>query len=126
MNILNWIIEKINPKHRLNEKEELILEIVTNLCNQSDTDFPIPTAGSYYLVNRRLKYWVKISDDGVSITNHKFAFMNTSIYAFKSMLIDIIEEAINKNKYAFEVDMFDNEVALLQSIVAKVNSNFNS
>jgi hypothetical protein len=122
-NVLNYVMEKINPTYELNEKEELILDIVTNLCNQSDTDFPIPSAGSYYLVNRRIGYWIKISDDGISITNHTFTFMSVSIFKFKSILITIIEDTIQKNSSKFESDMFENEIALLKNISDNICDN---
>ena len=127
VNLNSKLREKIIPTYKMNETEQHIKDVVDLMLKQKDTDvISSPISGRYYISNKRLQYYIMVNDFGVTITNHKFAFMNTSVYAFKSMLIDIIEEAINQNKYAFEIDMVDNEVALLQSIAAKVNSNFNN
>lgn len=119
--MLNWIKEKLVPKYKLNEKETLILDIVINLCEQSDTDILMaPLSGRYYIVNKRLEYWVRVFDDGVTITNHKFTFSNTSPQGFQHMLIKVVEAAIEKSRDEFETAVFQNEVELLENIVSNI------
>jgi hypothetical protein len=119
--MLNWIKEKLVPKYKLSEKETLILEVVTNLCEQSDTDILMaPLSGRYYIVNKRLEYWVRVFDDGVTITNHKFTFSNTSPQGFQYMVIKIVEAAIEKSRDEFETSVFQNEVELLENIVSNI------
>jgi hypothetical protein len=119
--MLNWIKEKLVPKYKLNDKETLIFEVINTLCEQSDTDILMaPLSGRYYIVNKRLEYWVRVFDDGVTITNHKFTFSNTSPQAFQHMLIKVVEAAIEKSRDEFETAVFQNEVELLENIVSNI------
>ncbi len=55
--MIDWIKNKLIPPYKPNDKEKLILDIVTNLCEQSDTDIKMaPISGRYFLVNKRLEY----------------------------------------------------------------------
>ena len=122
--MLNWIKEKIIPKYKPNEKEKLILDVVSNLCEKSDTDILMaPLSGRYYIVNKRLEYWVRIYDNGITITNHKFTFSNTSPQMFQDMIIKLVEAAIEKSRDEFETAVFQNEVELLENIVTSIKIN---
>lgn len=119
--MLNWIKKTLIPTYKLNDKETLILEVVNNLCSQQDTDILMaPISGRYYIVNKRLEYWVRVFDDGVTITNHKFTFSNTSPQGFQHMLIKVVEAAIEKSRDEFETAVFQNEVELLGNIVSNI------
>ena len=119
--MINWLIEKMIPKYKPNEKEQLILDIVLNLCEQPDTDIlRAPISGRYYLVNKRLEYWVRLWEDGITITNHKFTFTNTSLQSFQSIVIDVVVKAIEKSRDEFETAVFQNEVELLENIIANI------
>ena len=121
--MINWLKEKIIPKYKLNEKEQLILDIVKNLCEASDTDILMaPISGRYYLVNKRLEYWIRLYDNGITITNHKFTFSNTSPQMYQDMLIDIVETAIEKSRDEFEAAVFQNEVELLENIIINIKN----
>ncbi len=115
--MINWLKEKIIPKYKPNEKEKLILDIITNLCEQSDTDIKMaPISGRYYMVNKRLEYWVRVWEDGITITNHKFTFENRGLQAFQALVIDIVQHSIEKSRSEFEEAVFQNEVELLSNI----------
>ena len=75
----NRIREKLSvhlgTKYKPNEKEKLILDVVNNLCEHPDTDILMaPLSSRYYLINKKLEYWVRVYDNGITITNHKFTF----------------------------------------------------
>jgi hypothetical protein len=119
--MLSFFKERMFPKYNPNGKEKLILEVVSNLCKESDTDILMaPISGRYYLLNKRLEYWVKIYDNGITITNHKFTFSNTSPQIFQDMVIEIVVNAIEKSRDEFEKAVFQNEVELLENIVANI------
>jgi hypothetical protein len=121
--MINWLKEKIIPKYKLNEKEQLILDIVKNLCEASDTDILMaPISGRYYLVNKRLEYWIRLYDNGITITNHKFTFSNTSPQTYQDMLINLVEAAIEKSRDEFEKAVFQNEVELLENIIINIKN----
>jgi hypothetical protein len=115
--MLNWIKNKLIPSYKLNSKEQLIFEVVKNLCGHSDTEILMaPISGRYYIVNKRLEYWVRVYDNGITITNHKFTFSNTSPQMFQDMIIEIVVNAIEKSRDEFETAVFQNEVELLENI----------
>lgn len=121
--MLNKIKEIINPKHKPSQKEKLIIDIIQNLCDQSDTDIRMaPITGRYYIVNKRLEYWVRVHDDGISITNHKFTFSNNASQIFQSILIKIIQNTMERHRNEFETTVFQNEIELLQNISKNIVS----
>jgi hypothetical protein len=121
--MIDWLKEKLNPKYKFNEKEQLILDIVTNLCKQSDTDIKMaPISGRYFLVNKRLEYWLRIGDDGITITNHKFTYSNMSPQQFQSIVISVVENAIEESRNEFEMAVFQNEVELLENIIINIKT----
>ncbi len=81
-----------------------------------------PLSGRYYIINKRLEYWVRLWDDGITITNHKFTFSNTSLQSFQAIVIKIVEKAIEKSRDEFETAVFQNEVELLENIVVNIKS----
>lgn len=121
--MLNWLKEKIAPSYKPNQKERLILEVVENMCKNSDTDIKMaPLSGRYYLVNKRLEYWVKVYDNGITITNHKFTFSHYGIQAFQDIIVRKVEAAIEKSRDEFEEAIFQNEVELLENIVDNIKN----
>ncbi len=121
--MIDWLKDKLIPKYKPNEKEQLILDIVTNLCEQSDTDIKMaPISGRYFLVNKRLEYWVRIWEDGITITNHKFTFTNSALQSFQSKVINIVEASIEKSRDEFEQAVFQNEVELLENIIGNIKT----
>ena len=115
-----------NSPHIPNAKEKLILDIVNYLCPQSDTDMRMaPLSNRYYIVNKRLQYWVKVWEEGVTITNHKFTFTQNSAAKFHSELIDIIESHIEDSRLEFENTIFINEINLLEDILSDIKNSIN-
>ena len=121
--MLEWLTNKFIPKYKPNKKEEIVITIVKSLLEQNDTDIKMaPITGRYYILNKRLEYWVKISEDGISITNHKFTYTNASPMQFQDMVIEIVKKAIEAHRTEFEATVFQNEVDLLQSIVKNIKN----
>jgi hypothetical protein len=119
--MLSWLKDKMIPKYKPNEKEQLILEVITHLCQHSETDILMaPLSGRYYLINKKLEYWVRVYDNGITITNHKFTFSNTSPQTFQDMIVELISNAIEKSRDEFETAVFQNELELLENIVTSI------
>jgi hypothetical protein len=119
--MLNWLKDKIIPKYKPNEKEKLILDVVNNLCQHPDTDILMaPLSARYYLINKKLEYWVRVYDNGITITNHKFTFSNTSPQMFQDMIVELIVHAIEKSRDEFETTVFQNELELLENIATSI------
>jgi len=121
--MINWIKQKLNPPHKPNDKEKLVLEVINTMCGEADTDIKMaPLSGRYYIVNKRLEYWIRIFDNGITITNHKFTFSYGGIPKFHDSVIRIVEAAIEKSRDEFEEAVFQNEVELLENIVTNIKS----
>jgi len=119
---IEWLKNKFIPKYVPNKREQLVLNIIKGLLEHEDTDIKMaPLTGRYYVVNKRLQYWVKVSEDGVSITNHKFTFSSATSITFYDMIIDIVKEVIEKHRNEFEATVFQNEIELLDSILNNIN-----
>ena len=119
--MINWLSERLLPKYKPNKKEQLILDIVTSMCEQSDTDIKMaPLTHRYYLVNKRLEYWVRLYDNGITITNHKFTFSYGAPQAYQDLLIEKVVKAIEKSRDEFEAAVFQNELELLENISASI------
>lgn len=119
--MLNWLKDKIIPKYKPNEKEKLILDVINNLCEHPDTDILMaPLSARYYLINKKLEYWVRVYDNGITITNHKFTFSNTSHSMFQDMIVELVANTIEKNRDEFETAVFQNELELLENISASI------
>lgn len=123
MKMFKSIRKKLFPDYEMNEKEQLIYDVVKNLCTQEDTDLKIaPLSHKYFMVNKRLSYWVRLDEFGVTITNHKFTLSNTFTTTYHQMLLTMVEESIEKNRSEFEEAVFQNEVELLQTIKSNIES----
>ena len=119
--MLSWLKDKMIPKYKPNEKEQLILEVITHLCQHSETDILMaPLSGRYYLINKKLEYWVRVYDNGITITNHKFTFSNTSPQTFQDMIVELISNAIEKSRDEFETAVFQYELELLENIATSI------
>jgi hypothetical protein len=81
-----------------------------------------PISGRYYLVNKRLEYWIRLYDNGITITNHKFTFSYGAPQAYQDMLIKCVTEAIEKSRDEFELAVFQNEVELLENIIVNIKN----
>ena len=119
--MIQWLQDKLIPKYKLNKTEELIVSIIKSLLEQEDTDIKMaPISSRYYIVNKRLEYWIRVNDYGISITNHKFSYTNISVVQFRDMISKMIESAMEANRNEFEKAVFKNEVELLESIVKNI------
>jgi hypothetical protein len=119
--MINYLKSKIFPPYQMNEKETLTYNVIQMLCEQSDTDLKIaPLTGRYFMINKRLSYWVKVEDFSVSITNHKFTLTNTITAEYQKKLVSMIDTFIEADRNEFEQTVFQNEVELLENIISNI------
>ena len=111
MKLFSYLKEKMFPSYKLEEHEVLIVDIITSLFNEEDTtSLTAPISGKFYITNKRLGYWVKIGDNTVTITNHKFSYVSQSAIGFSDYLTKIVKEHIEKDRMEFEKKVFQNEL----------------
>jgi len=112
----------ISPEYVKNEKEQLLEEILNLLLfSYSDTEcITAPVSGVYYISNSKLGYWMKVWDEGVTLTNHKFSYSHAGNLKFQKMLIETIHQFMENDRAQFEQTVFQNEIELLKQIKEKV------
>lgn len=119
--MINYLKSKFFPPYQMNEKETLTYDVIQMLCEQPDTDLKIaPLTGRYFMINKRLSYWVKVEDFSVSITNHKFTLTNTITSEYQKKLVSMIDTFIEADRNEFEQTVFQNEVELLENILSNI------
>ena len=119
--LLERITNRFFPPKPLNKKEQLIVDIITQLCEDEDTDIKVaPITGRYFLINKKMEYWVRINECEVSITNHKFTLNYIGIPDYHNRLVSIVMGAVEKARDVFEQTVFQNEVELLENIRASL------
>ena len=116
-NLFSYVKEKFFPSYKPNQQEELVSEIIDLLFNSEDTEcITAPISGKYYISNKTLNYWVKVSDTSITITNHKFTYVVQSPILFNEQVIRKVKEYIEKDREQFEQQVFQNELDLLYNI----------
>jgi len=121
MKFLEKIKDTLLRKYRPQEHEQLVIDIIGLLFDDVDTEcITAPISGKYYISNKRLGYWVKVGDDTINITNHKFTYEIQSPLPFNDNIINVIREYIEKDREEFEKRVFQNELELLKNIKSSI------
>lgn len=121
MKFLEKIKDTLLRKYRPQEHEQLVIDIIGLLFDDVDTEcITAPISGKYYISNKRLGYWVKVGDDTINITNHKFTYVIQSPLPFSDYIINVIREYIEKDREEFEKRVFQNELDLLKNIKSSI------
>lgn len=116
-NLISKIKRFIFPPYQMSETESLLYEIIKTLLRDSKTEcITAPVSGIYYVSNERYQYWIKISDDGCTLTNHKFAYSHKSDHRYQQIIIKLLHEFMEIDRAQFERQIFTNEVELLKQI----------
>jgi len=117
MNAIEEISNLLFKKFKPNQQESLLIDVLKKLFEQTDTEYlTAPISGTYYITNKRLAYYVRVGDTSVTITNHKFTYVQQSSLAFNDYVIKIVREYMEKDREEFEKKVFQNEMNLLQNI----------
>ena len=121
-NLINQIKKFIWPAYQMSEKERLLYDILKMILRDDRTEcITAPVSGIYYVSNERYQYWIRVWDEGCTITNHKFSYSHPGTHRFQRILIDILHEFMEKDRAAFETQIFTNEVELLKQIRENVS-----
>jgi hypothetical protein len=116
--------EKIWPSYQMNEQEQLIFDIIKMLGEQPDTELKVaPISDIYYIVNRRLAYWVAVEEFTLTITNHKFRFNHTGNSVFHMDLLNTVRQYVETQITEFQETVFQNQIELLENIKSNIESN---
>lgn len=127
MNLFKNLKKKVFPGYKPTSSEELVIDIVKGLLEDEITEcITAPLSGKFYVTNKKLNYYVKISYDSVVITNHKFSYAIKSPLEFHELLCDIVLDYIEKDREKFEKTIFENEIDLLTNIKTNIIHNGNN
>jgi len=109
----------------LSEDNELLIEIITKLCDDPNTEFRMSPTEKYYGINDKLKYYVVACEDYVKITNHTFYLTKYGHIKQMTKVIDLIRDRIEKDRDELEEEIFKNEIALLTKISSNITKSKN-
>ena len=124
MNVFTKISDLFFNKFKPNQQEQLFVDVLKEIFEQSDTEFiTAPISGKYYASNKRLGFYVKIADTAVTITNHKFTYVAQSPLNFNNYIVKIVKEYIERDREEFEKQVFQNELELLKNIKDTIEKN---
>ena len=118
---LHKMKERIFPSYQMNEREKTVYSIIENILKSPETIFKIaPLSSSYFISNETLQYNIKISDKEIIIVNHAFSFTRCYALEFHELLMNLIGTYVEKDRLAFEKEIFQGELEVLKNIEQKV------
>jgi hypothetical protein len=121
-NLIRIIKRFIWPQYQMSEKESLLYDIIRKLLQDDNTEcITAPLTGTYYISNHKYQYWIKVWDEGCTLTNHKFSYSQHGNIKYQRIIIDIIQQFMEKDRAEFESQVFTNEVELLKQIKENVS-----
>jgi|Laugrespbdmm15dd_1035085.scaffolds.fasta_scaffold84353_2 hypothetical protein len=124
MNLFKNVKTKLFPGYKPSSSEELVIDIIKSLLEDEKTEcITAPISEKFYVTNKKLNYYVKVSYDTVVITNHKFSYTLKSPLKFHELLCNIVLEYIEKDREEFEKTVFENEIDLLTNIKTNIKYN---
>ena len=119
--LMENIKEKIFPQYKMDEREETVYNIIKNMLELPDTVFKIaPISNSYFISNETLQYNMKLSRNEIIIVNHAFSFTRKYTLQFHELLMTLVGEYVERDREAFEREIFKGELEVLKSIEIKV------
>lgn len=121
MNPIKYL-QKQFEEPELSHDNELLIEIITKMCGDPNTEFRMSPTEKYYGINEKLQYYVVACEDYVKITNHTFYLTKYGHIKQMTKLIDLIRNRIESDRDAFEEEIFKNEIALLTKISTNITS----
>lgn len=115
------IKEQIFPQYKMDEREETVYNIIKNILELPDTVFKIaPISNSYFISNEMLQYNMKLSRNEVTIVNHAFSFTRKYTLPFHELLMNLVGEYVERDREAFEREIFKGELEVLKNIEIKI------
>jgi hypothetical protein len=119
-NLMNLFVKKYKP----NEVEQEIYSIVESMLEHASTEcITAPLTTKYYIYNKKLHYYIMLTDYGIKITNHTFSYHHNLETKFSKILIDKVVEFIEIDRKNFENEVFKNEFEMLKKIKNKIQLN---
>lgn len=121
-NFLDSVRRLVMPVYQMGEKEKLLYDIISKLLRDDHTEcITAPISGIYYVSNEKYQYWIRVWDEGCTITNHKFSYSHSGDQRFQRILINLLHDFMEKDRAQFEKQIFTNEVELLKQIKENVS-----
>ena len=125
-----WIVNYIKKQMEtlpISEQDRLLVEIITKMCEDEETEFRTEyDQDRYFGYNERLQYYVVVTDDYIKITNHDFYLSKYGHIKQMSNLIKLIRNRIHDDRDRFESEIFKNEVELLEKISLNLSTSNNT
>ena len=108
-------------KYKPNEQEIHFIELVEKMLKHPVTVVKTtPLSRKLFLVNEDLHYYVRISSQGIQVTNSKFSFAKPLHEKVHETIVKEIYEYLESECSSLDVKMFKNENDLLTEVKTKL------
>jgi len=112
-----WLIKfKNSYKNNLTEDEVLIKDIVNKSLDKDIKRLIAPISDEYLLIDEEDELYICVSNDSITISNHKFLYKKNLTSTFTDSLKKRIKKAIDKDRQELKKQLFTNEIGLLTNI----------
>ncbi len=109
-------------KKAMKEDAKFIIDIVSNYSsNESIKKLISPISDEYFLIDRKNKVSICISDGEVTLSNHTFLYKKLFNLSFTDMLKKQIKEHMEQEMQLLKQSLFKNETELLSKILTFSN-----
>ena len=116
-----WLIKfKNSYKNNLTEDEVLIKDIVNKSLDKDIKRLIAPISDEYLLIDEEDELYICVSNNSITISNHKFLYKKNLTSTFTDSLKKRIKEAIDKDRQELKKQLFTNEIGLLTNIKKKL------
>ncbi|PIA78594.1 hypothetical protein BFR04_03410 [Gaetbulibacter sp. 4G1] len=109
-------------KKAMKEDAKFIIDIVSNYSsNESIKKLISPISDEYFLIDRKNKISICISDGEVTLSNHTFLYKKLFNLSFTDRLKKQIKEHMEQEMQLLKQSLFKNETELLSKILTITN-----
>lgn len=108
-------------KYTPTEQETHFIELIEKMLKHPVTVVKTtPLSRKFFLVNEDLHYYVRISSQGIQVTNSKFSFAKPLHEKVHGRIVKEVYEYLETECSSLEVKMFQNENNLLTEVKTKL------
>jgi hypothetical protein len=103
------------------EQETHFIELISKMLKHPVTIVKTtPLSRKFFLVNEDLHYYVRITHQGIQITNSKFSFAKPLHEKVHKIIVDNVHEYLESECSSLDDKIFRNENDLLEEVKTKL------
>lgn len=113
--------EFLYPRTKLNCQEEALMEIIVKILNAPGTiKITPPREKPYFLVNKELKYCVKVDYSVITVVNATDTIVRHVSLPVSDFARETVEKSVLKDMESAEQALFQDEMKILKNIADRL------